>query len=69
MHIFLWSGMFLVFSVSGSAVELAGLIGAPISQGTQLGLATLAAFILASGIALVLLAPSERALVARKPAK
>ncbi len=69
MHIFLWSGMFLVFSISGSAVELAHLIGAPISPGTQLVLATLAAFVAASGIALVLLAPSEPALVPHKPAK
>jgi hypothetical protein len=69
MHIFLWSGMFLVFSISGSAIELAGMIGAPISQGTQILLATLAAFIVASGIALMLLAPSEPALVPRKPTK
>lgn len=58
MPFMLWSGSFLVLSVGGSAVELASMIGAPIAPDIQSGLIALAVFVVASGTALVLVAPS-----------
>jgi hypothetical protein len=61
MQVFLWSGMFLLFSIGGSIVGLAGLIGFPIAPDIHAGIAAVAAIIVVSGIALVLFTPSAPA--------
>lgn len=63
MHVFLWSGTFLLFSIGGSGIGLASLIGLPISPGVQVGVALSAAIIALSGAALVFFTASAPALV------
>jgi hypothetical protein len=58
MHVFLWSGTFLLFSIGGSAIELASLIGLPVAYDIHIGIAVLAVAVAISGAALVLLAPA-----------
>ena len=63
MHALLWSGTFLLFSIGGSAIGLANLVGLPVGPDIQVGVAALATLIAVSGVALVFLAPSAPALV------
>ena len=53
MQVFLWSSMLLLFSIGGSAVGLASMIGFPIAPDISVGVAALAVAIVVSGIALI----------------
>ncbi len=59
MHFLIWSGTFLVVSVGASAVELAGMIGMPISQETQIAIA--AALLILIGLGTVMAVVAQRA--------
>jgi hypothetical protein len=64
MQVFLWSGMFLLFSVGGSAVGFAQLIGLPMGPDIYVAVAALAAAFVVSGIALVVFNPATPPLIA-----
>jgi hypothetical protein len=59
MQVLVWSGLFLLLSVSGSAVELGDLIGMPIAFNIHAGVLALAALVVVSGIALIVFAPQD----------
>ena len=63
MQVCLWSGMFLLFSIGGSAVGFAELIGMPIPPDIYAGVAALAAAVIVSGIALIVFNPAAPPLV------
>jgi len=52
MQILVWSGLFFLLSVGGSAIELVGLVGLPIAPDIYVGIVALAGVVVASGIAL-----------------
>jgi hypothetical protein len=58
MQVFLWSGMFLLFSIGGSAVGFAELIGMPMPLDVYAGVGALAAAFVVSGIALIVFNPA-----------
>jgi hypothetical protein len=66
MQVLVWSSLFLLLSVGGSAVELVGLIGMPIAPDIHAGVLALTVLVVVSGIALLALAPKRPAPVEQK---
>ena len=52
MQIIVWAGLFLLLSVVGSTITLAGMVGMPIASGVQAGLMATAVLVVGSGIVL-----------------
>ncbi len=61
MNILLWSGTFLLASVCTAIVELARMLGMPVALDVQMGVIAVAALVVASGVALMIVAPTEPA--------
>lgn len=57
MNVLLWSGMFLLFSIGGSIIELASLIGVPVSSEVHGAIVAFAVIVAVSGAALAFFAP------------
>lgn len=57
MGIIVWTGMFLVLSVVGSAVAAAGIIGMPIDAGVEGLVIAMAVLVAGTGIALLIVTP------------